>query len=95
MNAALGTLDAIASAELVRTGQATPRELVDAAIARVEAVNPQLNAVIHPRFDEARTEADAAELAADLPRRPLRGVSIVVKDPVSYTHLTLPTKRIV
>jgi len=80
MNAALGTLDAVASAELVRTGQVTARELVDAAIARVEAVNPQLNAVIHPRFDEARTEADAAELAADLPRRPLRGVPIVVKD---------------
>jgi amidase len=72
----LGTLDAVASAELVRTGQATPRELVDAAIARVEAVNPALNAVIHPRFDEARAEADATAL----PDGPLRGVPIVVKD---------------
>ena len=53
----------------------SPLELVDAAIARVEAVNPQLNAVIHERFDKARAEA-----AGDLPDGPLRGVPMVVKD---------------
>lgn len=71
----LARLDAVAQAELVRTGEVSPLELVDAAIARVEAVNPQLNAVIHERFDKARAEA-----AGDLPDGPLRGVPMVVKD---------------
>ena len=73
----LGALDALASAELVRTGDVTPRELVDAAITRIEAVNPALNAVIHPRFEAARAEADAAPAG---PAGPLRGVPILVKD---------------
>ena len=47
-------LDATAQAELVRTGQATLLELVDAAIERIERLNPQLNAVIHERFEKAR-----------------------------------------
>ena len=71
----LAALDAVAQAELVRSGQASPRELVDAAIARIEAVNPRLNAVIHERFDRAREEA-----AGDLPAGPLRGVPMVLKD---------------
>ena len=50
-------LDATAQAELVRTGQATPLELVDEAIARVEKLNGELNAVIHPLFDKARAQA--------------------------------------
>ena len=54
----LAVLDATAQAALVRDGQATPRELVDAAIARIEAVNPELNAVIHRRDERARAEAD-------------------------------------
>jgi len=36
------SLDAVAQAELVRRGDATPLQLVDAAIARVERVNPKL-----------------------------------------------------
>jgi len=39
-------LDATAQAELVRRGEASPKELTEAAIARIEAVNPQLDAVI-------------------------------------------------
>ena len=35
-------LDATAQADLVRRGEASPRELVEAAIARIEAVNPKL-----------------------------------------------------
>ena len=73
--AELARLDATAQADLVRTGQATPTELVDAAIARIEAVDPQLNAVIHPQFDEARALA-----AGDLPDGPFRGVPFLVKD---------------
>ena len=47
-------LDATGQAELIRKGDASPLELVDAAIARIEKLNPQLNAVIHPLFDKAR-----------------------------------------
>jgi amidase len=71
----LARLDACGQAELVRTGQASPTELVDAAIARIEAVNPQLNAVIHERFERARAEA-----ASELPDGPFRGVPFLLKD---------------
>jgi amidase len=67
--------DATAQAELVRTGQASALELVDDAIARVEKLDPELNAVIHPRFDKARAEARGA-----LPDGPFRGVPLLVKD---------------
>ena len=50
----LAFMDAHDQAALVRAGDATPLELVDAAIARVEAVNPALNAVVHERFERAR-----------------------------------------
>ncbi len=73
-------LDATAQAELVRTGEASPLELVDAAIERIERVNPQLNAVIHERFDKARAEA-----AAEIPDGPFRGVPFVVKDLDGYS----------
>ncbi|HET7311538.1 MAG TPA: amidase [Mycobacteriales bacterium] len=68
-------LDATAQAELVRSGEASPKELVEAAIARIEAVNPQLDAVIRPRFDEARAIA-----AGELPDGPFKGVPILFKD---------------
>ncbi|MHB1488589.1 MAG: amidase, partial [Acidimicrobiales bacterium] len=68
-------MDACGQAELVRSGTASPTELVDAAIERIEKANPTLNAVIHPRFEAARAEA-----AGVLPDGPFRGVPIVVKD---------------
>jgi amidase len=70
----LAVLDATAQAALVREGAASPRELVDAALARIDAVNPELNAVIHRRDDRARAEAGVA------PDGPFRGVPILVKD---------------
>ncbi len=71
----LAFLDAVAQADLVRRGELSPQELVDAAITRVEKVNAELNAVIHPRFDVARSEASGA-----LPDGPFRGVPMVIKD---------------
>ena len=53
----------------------SPKELAEAAIARIEAVNPRLNAVIRTRFDAARAEA-----MGDLPDGPFRGVPILFKD---------------
>ena len=38
-------------------GQATVPEVVEAAIARAERVNPELNAIVHAAFDRARAEA--------------------------------------
>jgi amidase len=68
-------LDATAQAELVRSGEASALELVDDAIARVEKLNSELNAVIHPRFEKAREEANRT-----LPNGPFRGVPLLVKD---------------
>src|SRR4051812_1303669 len=75
----VGALDLIAQADLVRGGAVTPLELVDAAIARIEAVNPQLNAVIRTLYDEARAAARDLSVAAD-DRRPLAGTPFLVKD---------------
>ena len=68
-------LDATAQAELVRSREASPLELVDAAIDRVERLNPQLNAVIHPLFESARERAKG-----ELPEGPFRGVPTLFKD---------------
>jgi len=75
----LASLDATAQADLVRNGDAHPTELVDAAIARIESVNDELNAVIHPLFDRARAAATAMG-AGGGGDRPFLGVPIVVKD---------------
>ena len=45
--------DALGLAALVRKGEVTPRELLEAAIARAEALNPQINAIVAERYNEA------------------------------------------
>jgi len=77
----IATLDATAQAALVRQGQVHPRELVEGAIARIERLNPLLNAVITPLFDQAR----AAAAAPDLPAGPFRGVPLLLKDFLCHT----------
>jgi amidase len=72
----LAALDATAQAELVRTGEASASELVDAAIARAERVNGELNAIIHPRYERARSEAEARGAGGG----PFAGVPYVLKD---------------
>src|SRR2546421_4023387 len=67
-------IDAAEQARLVRDGEASPAELVEDAIARIEALNPQLTAVIHPLCEQAR------DATADLPEGPFRGVPFLVKD---------------
>lgn len=57
-------LDATAQSALVRAGEVTPRALVEAAIARLEARNPALNAVIHPTLERALDAADDATSGA-------------------------------
>jgi amidase len=67
--------DATALADLIRTGEVTPAELLETAIARAEAVNPQLNAIVTPLYDKGRG------MAKQLPAHgPFRGVPYLVKD---------------
>jgi amidase len=72
-------IDATDQAKLVREGEVSPTELVSEAISKIEELNPQLNAVIHPLFDEAREAA-----ADELPDGPFRGVPLLVKDLSCY-----------
>jgi amidase len=68
-------LDATAQAELVRRKEVKSIELVEAAIGRIERVNPELNAVITPMYDMARKAASER-----LPEGPFTGVPFVLKD---------------
>jgi amidase len=73
---AYAEFDGVGLAELVRKGETTPAELVEAAIARIERRNPTINAVIYQALDEARALA-----ASDrLPDGPFRGAPFLVKD---------------
>jgi amidase len=73
--------DATGLAELVRRGEVTPLELVETAIARIERLNPAVNAVIH-RMDAA------ARRTAQEPVRdgPFPGVPFLVKDLLSMVQ---------
>jgi amidase len=68
-------LDATAQAELVRRKEIQPIELVEAAIERIEALNPTLNAVVTPMYDQARTIA-----IGKLPDGPFAGAPFLLKD---------------
>ena len=72
----LNLMDATAQADLVRRREASPLELVDAAIQRIQNVNPQLNAVVWERFEKAREEARSP----GLPKGPFQGVPFLTKD---------------
>ena len=71
----LAFLDATAQAELVRKKDVQPIELVEAAIDRIEKLNPKLNAVITPMYDIARRTATGT-----LPQGPFTGVPFLLKD---------------
>jgi amidase len=77
---ALWRLSACAVVELLRCGKISPVELIDAALARIAAVNPQVNALV--TLGEERARAQAARLM-QLPieaRGLLAGLPIAVKD---------------
>src|SRR5262245_58061567 len=69
----LARMDALAQADAVRRGELTGRELVEAAIERVERIGPHLNAVVVKLYTEARSRADAGS-------GPLAGVPFLLKD---------------
>jgi len=71
----IAQLDGTAQAALVKKGEIKPIELVEAAIERIEKVNPELNAVIAPLYDSARNAA-----LANIPDGPFAGVPYLMKD---------------
>jgi len=78
-NDAFASLDGIGSAELIRSGQASAADLVEAAIARIERLNPRLAAVCTPTFDLARKR-----VRAGAPEGPFGGVPYLLKDLLEY-----------
>ncbi len=68
-------LDATSQAQLVKKGELTALELVDAAIERIERLNPRLNAVVTTLFEQARERAKG-----ELPKGPFTGVPFLLKD---------------
>lgn len=90
-------LDASDLAGRIRSGELSATEAIDAHIERIEAVNPGLNALVIPLFDEARSQATAAD---DALRRgeevgPLHGVPVTIKEQyrVAGTQTTLGATR--
>ena len=69
-----GELDGLGMAELVRKGDVSALELVDEAIKRIEALNPKLNAVVYPMYEQARALATSKRSGT------LGGVPFLLKD---------------
>lgn len=67
-------LDATAQANLIRDGEVTAGELLEASIARVEKLNPALNAVVESMYESARATV------IDVPSGPFAGVPFLLKD---------------
>jgi amidase len=76
--------DALALAGLVRQGQITPVELCEAAIERIEKINPEINAVILPMYEQGRRAASSS-----VPGGPFAGVPILIKD-LEYAYSGVP-----
>lgn len=72
-------LDALGQAELVRSGAVSPHELVEAAIRRIEQLNPVLNAVVTADFERALERCQRP-----LPKGPFTGVPFLLKDLMEY-----------
>lgn len=76
--------DAVGLAELVSRGDVSPGELLDVAVARAEAVNGRVNAIVRPMYDIARERAGTGLTG------PFAGVPFVIKD-LGQDYAGLPT----
>ncbi|MFZ0832224.1 MAG: amidase [Mycobacterium sp.] len=79
---ALGDDDAVGLVRRLRSGDVSAAELVDAAIARAEAVNPAVNGLAHEAYDDARRQA-----AGDPSHAFFHGVPTFVKDNVDVAGM--------
>jgi aspartyl-tRNA(Asn)/glutamyl-tRNA(Gln) amidotransferase subunit A len=80
--AELWQLDAVALAGAVAGGEASAREVVDAHLARIASLEPEIHAFITPTPELARAQADAVDAAraAGTKLGPLAGVPVALKD---------------
>ncbi len=89
---AIVSLSAVELARRIRAKELSPVEVLEAFIARIEMLNPAINAVTATCYERARTEAKTAEAAvlsgADL--GPLHGLPFAVKD-LEHTQGVLTT----
>ena len=67
--------DGLGLAELVRRGEASPRDLVDSAVDAIERLNPELNCVVQQLRDHA-----LQEIRRGVPRGPFYGVPFLIKE---------------
>ena len=99
--------DALGLAALVKKGEVSPAETVEAAVTLIERLNPKLNAVIHKLYDMGRKDAEATdrdapfagvpfllkELASSWKGAPLTNSSAYLKDVIADSD-SEPTRRI-
>jgi Asp-tRNA(Asn)/Glu-tRNA(Gln) amidotransferase A subunit family amidase len=78
--------DALGLAALIADREVAATEVLEAAIAAIERLNPPINAIIHTMYDEAR-----AAIRAGLPHGPLAGVPYALKD-VGLMYAGVPTR---
>ncbi len=73
-------------AEAIRTKEVSSLECVESCIGRIEAVNPAVNAIVDPLYDEARRSAEKADAAISRGKSvgPLHGVPVTVKINIDY-----------
>src|SRR6201993_372824 len=81
MSSELGRLSASEVARLVRTRKVSAREVADAALQRLDSVNPRITAIVDCRPDLVREQADRVDsvLASGNDPGPLAGVPVTVK----------------
>lgn len=79
-------LDATALAELIRNGDLSAREAVEAALTEIEEQNPRLNALTWQDHDQARRRAEVMPMD-----RPFAGVPLLLKDTAPHDLAGAPT----
>ena len=79
------SMDAFEQARLIKNGSLSVSELVESSIAKIEELNPSINAVVTKTYEQARESA-----SKPLPESPLAGIPILIKDlyPVKGVRLT-------
>ena len=84
-------LPAVEMARLIREKKISPVELVEAHLAKIERLNPKLNAFVHVDPERARREARDAEATAATGRAlgPLHGVPISIKSSIDVAGMKI------
>src|SRR5258708_33045947 len=73
-------LDATSQAQLIRQKELTASELLEAVIRRIEDINPRINALVTPMYDEARASAKTVQAGAVIAGVPLLPKDLIPQD---------------